>query len=51
MMDELTYQENLYCINCGEDEKLGLLGTYPTTDKYQCKVCNETFHVTSINEH
>lgn len=49
-MDELTYQDNLYCINCGEDEKLAFLSTHPTTDCYQCKICSETFQVTSITE-
>ncbi len=50
MMDELTYQENLYCTNCGEDSDFAFLNTHADTDEYRCKNCNEKFQVISINE-
>lgn len=49
-MTEEKYQESLYCINCGEDEDLALLGTYAQCDEYRCNNCKETFQIVSVNE-
>ncbi|MGD7047040.1 hypothetical protein [Rossellomorea marisflavi] len=37
--------ETIYCLNCGEDENLGLLNTFAEMDEYKCRNCGESFQV------
>lgn len=42
--------EEIYCINCGEDEEFAYTGTKANGDYWRCKTCNEEFSFTIDNE-
>lgn len=38
--------EEVYCIDCGEDEKLAYLRTCASGDLWRCKTCGKEFEFT-----
>lgn len=38
-----TYFNELYCIECGEDQKFACLGNYANGKHFQCKTCGHKF--------
>lgn len=49
---EEIYNNNLCCLQCGEDDKanFAFINSYADSDEYRCKNCNELFQIPANRE-
>lgn len=49
---EEIYNNNLYCLQCGEDDKanFAFINSFADSDEYRCKNCDELFQIPSKRE-